>query len=139
DIETEQEYRDFKRTQIELMRSKSMLVRALRDPAIYNLPFVRGQDDPVEWLQENLKFDYPNDAELLRIRLWTSSPEEGIKVVDAVIDLYFKEVVEKGIIERAKAEQKLREIRQYKNEELVRDRKDLVGLRRNLGEDARTS
>ncbi|HEY4310424.1 MAG TPA: hypothetical protein VGN12_13310 [Pirellulales bacterium] len=139
DAETDEEYGNFKRTQVELMRSKSNLTRALRDPAIYGVPSLQVHRDPVGWLQENLKFDYPNDGELLRVRLLTGSPMEGMKVVDAVVNCYFKEVVERGVLDRAKTEQKLREISARADEQLLLDKHEQINLRRALGERAATS
>src|SRR5262249_31896915 len=97
---TDSEYDLFRRTQVELLRSESLLTRALRDPSISHYTFLARIDDPVEWLRRNLKIDYPNDAELLRIRLFTSKPDEGVKIVNAVVNNYFKEVVERGITDR---------------------------------------
>ena len=72
--ETPEQYQSLKRTTIEYIRSKPMLIRALRDPSIANSPLVKEQVDPVHWLEENLTFEYPNDSEILRIRLARITP-----------------------------------------------------------------
>ena len=53
------------------------------------------QADPVQWLQDNLQLRYPNDAELLEIALQGGDLEQLKQVVNAIVDVYFQEVVEK--------------------------------------------
>jgi uncharacterized protein involved in exopolysaccharide biosynthesis len=127
------EFDTFRATQIEILRSKSLLTRAVRDPSVAQVTFLARKHDPVDWLQKHLKIDYPNDAELLRVRLFTSEPEEGVKIVNAVINTYFREVVEKEITERARTETKLRDVLQQLGDLLVRDKKDVQRLTEALG------
>jgi hypothetical protein len=126
----------FRRSQIELMRSKSLLVRMLRNPSVSKTTFLDRVSDPVEWLQDNLQFDFPNDAELLRIRLRTHEPDDGVKIMNAVVDTYFKEVVERGVQERNKAEQKLKVMSDEFTEALIREKKEVVKLETSLGAEA---
>ena len=114
--QTLEEYQSLKRTMVEYMRTKSLLTRALRDPAISNVPLVREQADPVQWLQDNLKFEYPNDAEILEITLRTGRPDEAAKVLDAVVDAFFKEVVEKGVQHRGQMEERLKQLEREKRD-----------------------
>lgn len=133
---SDSEYDLFRLTQVELLRSKPLLTRALRDPSISHYTFLARIDDPVDWLKKNLKIDYPNDAELLRIRLFTSKPEEGVKIVNAVVHNYFKEVVERGVTDRAKAEAKLRDLLSQFDDQLVHDKNDVQRLAAALGPEA---
>ena len=68
--------------------------------------------DPVDFLQHQLGLKYPNDAELLQVTMSGEDTEidQVVKVVNAVIDAYFKEVVEKGITDRSKKEQTLNKL-----------------------------
>ena len=94
------EFDSFRRTQVEVLRSESVLTLAVRDPSISRHTFLRRMHDPVEWLKTNLKIDYPNDAELMRVRLFTSQPEDGATIVNAVVRAYLKEVGESDANER---------------------------------------
>ncbi len=129
------EFLTFRNTAIEMIKSKSLLTRALRDPSIAQLPLIKKQSDAVEWLQDQLGLKYPNDAELLQVTMSGEVDEidQVVKVVDAVINAYFKEVVEKGVTDRNKKEIKLRELLQQKSDELIRDMHDVENLQKNLG------
>ncbi len=139
DEESEQEFDRFRCLQIEMLRSKSLLVRAVRDPSISGLSFLRYMSDPVAWLKKNLKIDYPNDGEILRIRLSASDPSQAAAVVDAVIDAYFKETVEKQTTDRGRLELKLRELLQEKTDALRRDMHEANHIAQNLGDVAATN
>jgi hypothetical protein len=139
DEESEHEFDSFRRLQIEMLHSKSLLVRAVRDPSISGLSFLRYKPDPVAWLKKNLKIDYPNDGELLRIRLSASDPIQAAQAVDAVVHAYFKEFVEKGTADRGRFEIKLREQLQEKSDSLLRDMHDADHLAQNLGDGAARS
>ena len=129
------EFLTFRQTTIEMMKSKPLLTRAIRDPSIAQLPLIKKQADPVDFLQHQLGMKYPNDAEVLQV---TMSGEEAeipqvVNIVDAVIGAYFKEVVEKGITDRNKKEAKLRELLQEKNTELIRDMHEVERLQKTIG------
>lgn len=139
DEESDCEFTRFRNTQLELLRSKVVLTRAVRDPSISGLSFLRYKSDPVGWLNENLRIDYPNNAELLRIRLSASDPIQAAQAVDAVIQTYLKEFVERRIADRYRVEEKLRGLQQAKAEMLLRDMKDAEQLAHALGAGADTS
>jgi uncharacterized protein involved in exopolysaccharide biosynthesis len=131
---TEEEYETFYRTQIELMRSRMLLTRALRDPTIKAfLP--SGNGDPVEWLRKNVKFERPHNAELLQISLLTHDPAQGVALVKAIVDCYFKEVVESGVVNQAKAEQKINKVYEDLKEKLLQFNKDTAKLVAEFGAD----
>jgi polysaccharide biosynthesis transport protein len=120
-------------TTIELMKSKSLLTRALRDASIAQLPLIKKQTDPVEWLQDELNLKYPNDAELLQITMSGEDIDQIVAIVNAVVHSYFKEVVEKEVQERNKKEQKLKAAVSELNEDLIRQKKDVDKLQSSLG------
>ena len=132
------EFDAFRGLQNEMLRSKSLLTRTVRDPAVSQYTFLARKHDPVEWLKKNLKIDYPNHGEVLRVRLFTHDPEEGVKVVNAVINTYFREVVEKEVTDRSRTEAKLQELFQILGDQLVRDKNDVQRLARAL-EDSGTT
>jgi hypothetical protein len=131
--ETLEKYQALKRSVVENIRSKSLLIRALRDPKVSNLPLVTELADPVGWLQDHLSAEYPGDAELLEIKLRGHDPEDAVKLVDAVVDAFFKEVVEKGIGERRRKEEKLRELVEEKSQQMVRELKEVQRMSEALG------
>ena len=126
------EFTALKKTTMEYIKSKSLLTRALRDPAIAQLPVVKKQSDPVEWLQSELALSFPNDGETLMISMRGEETDQLEKIVNAVVDMYFKEVVDKGQ-DRAGKEEKLKQLVQEKSGQLVRELKEVQRLHESLG------
>lgn len=126
--------RAFRRTQMEMLQSKSLLIRALRDPAVMSLGL-----RSLDWLQSNLRVDNPHDAEILRVTLRSRDPDKAVKVVNAVVDAYFKTVVEEEFRRRDKSEKETEAIYQETQDRIVREREALASLKRTLGDDAATS
>ena len=58
-----------KKTQLALLKSNFVLTAAIRPPGIASLSVLAGEPDPVEWLQENLVVDFPQNGEILSISL----------------------------------------------------------------------
>jgi hypothetical protein len=82
----------FKKTQLTLVRSRLILRAALARPAVAQLGVVKRMADPVAWLEESLRADFPNDAGILRIGLAGRPEKELAAVVDAVAETYLEEV-----------------------------------------------
>ncbi len=90
------EFDIFKRTQVQLLMSNVVLNGVLREPAINRLTIVQQNgDDPVSWLKSQLIIDYPDDAEIMRVAMKGESKNDILKVVDKVVDVYMKEIVER--------------------------------------------
>ena len=92
---------------MEYMKSKSLLTRACGS-SISQLPLVKKQADPVDWLQDELTLKFPGEAEILMVTMQGEEIDQIVKIVDAVVDAYFKEVVEKGVENRRRKEDKLK-------------------------------
>ena len=105
--------------------------------SIAELPVVQKQPDPVSWLKESLQMKYPNDAELLQITLEGDDAAQAAKIVTAVLDVFFEEVVEKGVADRAKKEQLLLKLRKEREAPLENARARLHTQERIMKELAR--
>jgi capsular exopolysaccharide synthesis family protein len=104
-----EEFAVFKRTQVQLILSNVVLNGTLRDPAVNRLSIVKeNSDDPVFWLKGQLIIDYPDDAEIMRIALKGKEREEAVKLVDKVVEVYLKEIVQHDKQLRLDNEEKLR-------------------------------
>ena len=97
-IPSRHEFKIVKKSQLALLRSHFVLSYALRNPAVAGLPIFQGQADPVEWLQQHLEVEFPEDSEILAISL--RGPEEHaqdlVQIVDAVAKAYRDEVIYEG-------------------------------------------
>lgn len=126
--------RAFRRTQMEKLRNKSLLIRAMRDPVFASL----GVRD-LGWLEANLRIDNPNDAEIIRITLRDRDPDKAVKVVNAVVDTYFKICVEEDFRQRDRTVKHLDDCYRETQSQILSERDSLVKLQQTLGDDAATS
>ena len=96
-FDVNQQHQNFdilKKTQLALLRSYFVLNAAVRDPGIASLSIFAGERDPVEWLQGNLRVDFPQQGEILSISLSDDAlPEDLVRLVDAVAKAYRDEVI----------------------------------------------
>ncbi len=82
------------KTQKQLITSYYVLNAALRDRQIAELTMLRDRDDPVRFLEEKLQVDFSDGSEIIRLALQGDHPEEIAKIVDAVQNAYFREIVQ---------------------------------------------
>jgi polysaccharide biosynthesis transport protein len=86
-------FKIFKNTQRQIVSSPMVLSAALADPKVRDLPVVREQEDSLQWLREELKTVYPDDAGILRVSLATRDALASKTIVDAVVNAYLSETV----------------------------------------------
>ncbi len=89
------EFELLKKTQLALLKSNFVLSFALCDPKINSLPLIHDQADPIEWLQEHLAVQFPENGAILSISLSGSEAQskELVQLVDAVVKAYKDEVI----------------------------------------------
>ncbi|MGH7225728.1 MAG: Wzz/FepE/Etk N-terminal domain-containing protein, partial [Gemmataceae bacterium] len=85
--------RYFENTQVALIKSRPILLAALRQPGVAELGVVRSKDDPAGWLEENLKVAFLEKTDILRVSLEGTEPKELAALVNAVKDAYMEEEV----------------------------------------------
>jgi capsular exopolysaccharide synthesis family protein len=90
-----QSFETLKKTQLALLRSDFVLTSAIRKPGIASLSVLAGEPDAVEWLQENLQVQFPEEGEILSIALAGDEPfaTDLVTLVDAVAHAYDTEVL----------------------------------------------
>jgi capsular exopolysaccharide synthesis family protein len=71
-------------TQANLIKNSLVLQRALNDPKARQLKIVQESVEPVEWLQKEIKIDFPSGPEILRINLSGENVDELKTLVEAV-------------------------------------------------------
>lgn len=123
----------YKNTQQQYVKSRFVLIAALRKPETANLKALQDDPDPVSWLARNLRVDFPGNAELMQISLKANDPQEAAALVNAVVDAYTKEIVEVELGERRRRLDDLERIRSEKETELRAKQSDLKGLVRQVG------
>lgn len=89
-----QGYDIMKKTQLAKLLAHYVLLKALREPGISSLSVFAGEPDPVEWLQENMDVDFPQQGEILSIAISDNAPPGELqRLVDAIAKAYADEAV----------------------------------------------
>jgi succinoglycan biosynthesis transport protein ExoP len=82
--------RSFVKTQSALICSPLVLGPVVSKPEIAGLPEIAEQQAQIEWLAKKIKVAPEGDSEIFKISYASRSGQSAKKVVDAVIDEYFK-------------------------------------------------
>jgi RNA polymerase sigma factor (sigma-70 family) len=84
------EFAQFRGTQAALLRSRLVLNAALRNKEVSALAVVREQANPVAWLEKQLRIDFPEQGEVIRVGMDGSRSEQLAVVVNGVVDAYIQ-------------------------------------------------
>src|SRR5262249_44806506 len=83
-----------------------------------------GNPDPVEWLEKEVRADFLEAPEVLRISMDGLNTDQLILLVNAIREAYLKEVIDKEGVNRRVRLAKLGELRMEKENELAAKKKD---------------
>jgi capsular exopolysaccharide synthesis family protein len=83
----------YQNTQKQLLVTPFVLNAALRDEEVAGLSVIQSKADPVAWLQEALKVEFPANGEIMQVSIETESPTACVKLVNSVVSAYMNEVV----------------------------------------------
>jgi polysaccharide biosynthesis transport protein len=105
-----EEFADFLELQIALLKSRLILNGALKAPEVANLPTVKQQKDPAEWLEQRLKVDAVKRTGILRIAVTGGDVQEQALLANAVAEAYLQEIVDR---EQRKRQARLDQLKKY--------------------------
>ncbi len=112
----------FKRTQVQLMLSGSVLRRTVGEPEIAKLPTIKSHgDDPAAWLRSQLIIDNPDDSEILRVAMKGTNKVDLIAIVNMVVRKYLLEIVAHERDERLRHEAQLEKTYQAYSDKFTKD------------------
>ena len=85
--------RIFRQTQLHLIQSPYILSSTLNHTDIADLPLVKRQGNPFDWLQRNLKVRYPSGDGVMEISMAGKPSERSqlAQIVDAIVGVYVRE------------------------------------------------
>jgi RNA polymerase sigma factor (sigma-70 family) len=117
----------YRRTQAALLKSRPVVQAALKRPEVAGLAVLKGQADPVAWLEKNLRTAFLDGSGVLRVSVAEGRPAERAALLNAVVRSYLDEVVE------AERQAKVRRVEQL--EKLATEHQhDVQAHRRTLRE-----
>ena len=96
-------------TQKELVLSRLVLVNALANPRVAELPVVSAKAEPFAWLSRQLSVEFPPGSEIMRIGLTGENGDEIATIVDVVKDSYLTQIFQKSADMRDARQGKVRD------------------------------
>lgn len=87
------DFKTFKNTQKQLLFTPFVLNNALARDGVASLPPLRDVPNAIEWLQKELKVEFPGDAEIMQVSITCQDGDAAQKIVDAVVGAYMDEVI----------------------------------------------
>ena len=125
----------FRKTQVALLKSKYLLTSALRDPNIGGSSLFAGVADHEAWLQDHLEVGYPQDGQILEIKLRgpKSQANELTLMVDAIAQTFKNEVLGAEKSRHLSQRDMLERSRQNLNGEIKRKYEDYLDIAKGMG------
>lgn len=140
-IETEgqggEEYRRYQSTQRTLVKSQMVLNAALQNENVGRSRILRGEIDPITWLQQHLSVEYIAGSEIMEISLSGDDPAEIAGIVNAVKKAYMDEVVNVDLKRRFERHAMLKQYQEKYAKLLDEGRANLRRLAETVGSDDR--
>ena len=133
--EAQSDYSSYQRTQLAMLRSRLVLGSALKQPEVASLPVLKSQVEPIEWLEKQLKVDFAESSEILRISISGINPTEPALLVNAVVQAYLDEVVNVEVKQRRERADMLKEVWNRYQENLRSKRDEVRRLSMAAGSD----
>ena len=122
-VETEagNDYQRFQTTQLTLIKSRMVLNSAIRDEKVSKYGLIRDEEDPIKWLQDNLRVEFISGSEVMEISLTGNNPGELAGLVNAVKHAYMEEVVNVDTKKRMDRHEMLKKLKK-KYEDMLKER-----------------
>jgi capsular exopolysaccharide synthesis family protein len=123
------EYDQYRKTQAARIKSPTVLQGAFRKEGIADLPMLRSQREPLQFLQDELTVVSPLDSEVLLIKMRGKDAKQLVKIVNAVQEAYIDNVVDAEHGGLLKQQEVLQTTQQEKGTEMYNKRKALAELK----------
>lgn len=123
--------RSYQATLLALLKSTLVLDKALSDEGVKKLNFQLAHPDPIRYLEEKIEARFI--GEILRISMQSRKPEEPAMIVNAIVDAFFSEVIDKDEVERKRRFTTLETLYKDYRKSLDTKRQELKNLADSLG------
>ena len=122
------DFEKYQKTQAAIVRERTVLEAALRDPKVADLTVLPEPAERAAWLERELTVDFTTGPEVMRIMLKGERPNELLEVVNAVTREYLRESARLEQEDRANRLEKVTAALARYEEELRRKRETLRKL-----------
>ncbi len=95
-------FTDFQRHHSALVKSRLVLNGALNEPKVKELPIIRRELEPVDWLEREVKVDFNISPNIMQISMTGDEPDQMVTLVNAIREVYVREIVNKEMNDRVK-------------------------------------
>lgn len=123
----------FQRGQLALVKNRGVLQAALSRPGVADLPVVKGQSDPVAWLEKQLRADFTVAPEILRLMIAGEDAASNRVILAAVVDAYLDETIEKERRPQTERLDRLKKLQDEYTASLADKRRAIRELAETLG------
>ncbi len=122
----------FVQNQIELLRGPLVLEKVLAKPEVAQLPEVRTQASPLEWLQKNVMAKNVGGSDLFELSFTGLQPESSATIVNTIVRSYLEVSSQKTEEQTAKVVELLTKERDRRGKEVERLRDTVRTLAKQL-------
>ena len=85
------------RTQMEIIKSRWIIGRAVANLKIEEMPEIKRQPDPIEWLRKQLTVVAADDSDVFEIKYSSSSGTKAAQVVNEITEQYLTALYEEDV------------------------------------------
>ncbi len=122
----------FLRNQAYIIKDHFVLNAVLNDPQVAGLSVIEEQSDPLQWLRDEIRIDFPG-SEFIQISMSGDRPHDLLVLVNAVRRSYLEKTTDKEIAERENQLRTLKEVRTDWEKRSQSSRKKLRMLQEQAG------
>ncbi len=131
------EFESFRETQQSLVKSRFVIMAALRDPKLKTRPCIVEQDarhNALAWLTGEIHVDFPaKNGGVMEVSATEPDPQDAAAIVNAVVAAYWNEVVAVDQQQRRERLRELTEIAQEKEQEVRKRQEELKQELQKIG------
>ena len=132
------EFETFRETQQSLIKSRFVIMAALRDPKLKTRPCIVEQDarhNALAWLTGEIHVNFPaKNGGVMEVSATEPDPQDAAAIVNAVVAAYWNEVVAVDQQQRRERLRELTAIAADKEQEVRKRREELKQELQNIGE-----
>ena len=127
------EYEAFRKTQAQKLKSVQVLQAAYRKEGISDLPMLRAEREPLQFLSDELSVVTPLESEVILIKMRGKDAKQLVKIVNAVQDAYLELEIDAEKSGLLKQQELLQTAYRDKGEEIRSKRKVMNDLKNKIG------